>query len=65
MKDWKETELGEILELVYRKSLSKRKDGSIPVFRSNGIVGYHNEAFLNIHGIIIGRKGSAGNVAFV
>lgn len=66
MEGWKEKKLGEILELVYGKSLPKpkRKNGQVPVFGSNGIVGYHNEAFVNQPGIIVGRKGSAGNVTF-
>lgn len=63
---WRTNKLRDILEFVYGRSLSKqtRKDGTVPVYGSNGIVGYHNEAFVNQEGIIIGRKGSAGNVAY-
>lgn len=66
MEGWKTNKLGDILEFVYGKSLSKqtRMDGNVPVYGSNGIVGYHNEAFVNQEGIIVGRKGSAGNVAY-
>jgi type I restriction enzyme S subunit len=66
MEGWKLHKLGKILELVYGKSLPKTKriNGAVPVFGSNGIVGYHNEAFVNQPGIIVGRKGSAGNVAY-
>ena len=66
MEDWENNKLGDIIELVYGKSLpkSKRKVGTVPVYGSNGIVGYHNEAIVNEPGIIVGRKGSAGNVKF-
>jgi type I restriction enzyme S subunit len=66
IEGWTTNKLRDILELVYGKSLSKnnRQDGNIPVYGSNGIVGYHNEAFVNEQGIIVGRKGSAGNVTF-
>lgn len=66
MDDWENNKLGDIIELVYGKSLpkGKRKIGAVPVYGSNGIVGYHNEAIVNEPGIIVGRKGSAGNVTF-
>jgi len=63
---WSENELGEILTLNYGWSLPehKRIAGDFPVFGSNGIVGRHNEAFVSSPGVIVGRKGSAGNVHF-
>ena len=64
MEEWKRDNLGYLLELAYGKSLPKYKrvDGNIPVYGSNGIVGFHNVAIVNEPGIIVGRKGSAGNV---
>ena len=64
MERWKKDKLGNLLELVYGKSLPKNKrvDGNIPVYGSNGIVGFHNVAIVNETGIVVGRKGSAGNV---
>ena len=64
MEEWKRDNLGYILELAYGKSLPKNKRvaGNIPVYGSNGIVGFHNVAIVNEPGIIVGRKGSAGNV---
>ncbi|MBW2663565.1 MAG: restriction endonuclease subunit S [Deltaproteobacteria bacterium] len=64
MEGWKKDKLGNLLELVYGKSLPKNKrvDGKIPVHGSNGIVGFHNVAIVNEPGIIVGRKGSAGKV---
>src|SRR6266516_2029967 len=63
---WSEKQLGEILTLNYGWSLPEknRVGGDVPVFGSNGIVGRDNEAFVPSHGIIVGRKGSAGNVHF-
>ena len=63
---WKTDKLGNILELKYGRNLPKsiRSNGSVPVFGSNGIVGYHNEALVKQKGIIVGRKGSAGIVNF-
>src|SRR3989344_4673847 len=42
----------------------KRIKGSIPVYASSGIVGYHNEVKVNNPAIIIGRKGNVGSVYF-
>ncbi len=61
---WKRVKLGEILKLNYGKNLpeTKRKNGQYPVYGSNGIIGYHNEFLVKGVGIIIGRKGSVGEV---
>ena len=63
---WKECKLGEVIELLYGKGLREqdRKPGNIPVYGSNGIVGYHNEYLVKGPGIIIGRKGSVGEVKY-
>jgi len=64
LKGWESKELGEILRLNHGKSLpvKRRVEGRIPVYGSNGIVGSHNAAIVDEPGVIIGRKGSAGNV---
>lgn len=61
---WKECKLGDVLELIYGKGLkeSERIEGGFPVYGSNGIVGYHNNYLVKGPGIIIGRKGSVGEV---
>jgi len=66
MTDWREDQLGEILTLNYGWSLpeKKRAVGSVPVYGSNGIVGSHNQPLVDSPGLIVGRKGSAGNVHF-
>jgi type I restriction enzyme S subunit len=59
-------ELGDVCEFTYGESLieTKRKHGKIPVYGSNGIVGWHNKAITRGSTIIIGRKGSIGKVHF-
>lgn len=58
--------LGEICEFKYGKSLSAtvRKGGSFDVFGSNGIVGHHDEAISQGPTIIVGRKGSLGELNY-
>lgn len=62
---WEESKLGDIIELKYGKGLRKDKrdpNGIVPVYGSNGIVGYHSEALTEYSSLIIGRKGSVGEV---
>ena len=56
--------LGDIMELAYGKALksSNRRNGSVPVFGSNGRIGWHDEAHVKGPGIIVGRKGNPGLV---
>ncbi|MEH8109115.1 restriction endonuclease subunit S [Gallibacterium anatis] len=62
--EWIETTVGEFCPFSYGKSLpqSKRIEGDYPVYGSNGIVGFHKEPNIKSHGIIIGRKGSVGEI---
>ncbi|NWF64432.1 MAG: restriction endonuclease subunit S [Chloroflexi bacterium] len=56
--------LGEVCDFVYGDSLKEtdRKGGSVPVYGSNGIVGWHDKAITTGETIIVGRKGSIGEV---
>lgn len=56
--------LGNEIELAYGKGLSQgsRIPGKFPVFGSNGPVGTHEKPLIKGPGIIVGRKGSAGEV---
>lgn len=65
-EDWEVKKLGEALSLNYGKNLpvKMRKDGIIPVFGSNGVVGFHNSCIVEGKGIIVGRKGTAGKIHF-
>ena len=57
----------EVCTLEYGASLPKknRVDGPYPVMGSNGISGYHNDFLVKGPAIIVGRKGSAGEVTYV
>jgi restriction endonuclease S subunit len=62
---WVWTKLGEIISFEYGKGLKadKRENkGNIPVYGSNGIVGYHSIPLIEKPCLIIGRKGAAGYV---
>ena len=63
-QEWCFTTLGEVVELKYGKSLpaTKRDGGLFPVYGSNGVVGNHSEPLVKTEGIIIGRKGSYGEI---
>ena len=59
--------LGDCIELAYGKALkhSVRQPGSIPVYGSNGRVGWHDKALVPGPGIVVGRKGNPGVVTWV
>lgn len=63
---WHCHQLGELFELNYGDSLPKRSraNGTVPVFGSNGCVGFHSEAITHGPTIIVGRKGSVGEVVW-
>ena len=57
--------LGELISLEYGRSLPEAQrdsSGKIVVAGSNGPQGFHSQALVSAPGIIIGRKGSAGQV---
>lgn len=60
-------QLGEFVTLNYGKALkeSDRIDGQFPVLSSSGITGTHIDYMVKGPGIVVGRKGSAGNVIWV
>src|SRR3989304_7390789 len=63
---WEKKRLEEVCEFEYGTGLPERErqGGSVPVFGSNGIVGYHNKAITQGPTIVIGRKGSIGQVNY-
>jgi len=63
---WDFVELNKICSLEYGKGLPKkdRIPGIYPVMGSNGICGYHNDYLIKGPAIIVGRKGSAGEVVW-
>ena len=63
---WAVNALGELVELAYGKALraTDRKGGSIPVYGSNGQVGWHDEGLVAGPGIVVGTKGNPGVVTW-
>ena len=62
---WTVSGLGDMIELAYGKSLkakSRNAAGGVPVFGSNGQIGWHDEALVARPGIVVGRKGNPGTV---
>jgi type I restriction enzyme S subunit len=63
---WREVTVGDICKFQYGKALPNltRNGGPVCVFGSNGVVGYHDAAISDGPTIVIGRKGSLGEVNF-
>ncbi len=62
---WAVTTLGDILPLTYGKALKKEtrdESGNVPVYGSSGQVGVHSVALTKKPALIVGRKGSVGEV---
>lgn len=59
-------QLRDVVELAYGKSLPERnrKEGTVPVYGSGGIGGYHSVPLVEGPGVIVGRKGTVGSVYF-
>ena len=58
--------LGNVLELAYGKSLpaKSRSGDGYPVYGSNGEIGKHKQKLVNGPFIIVGRKGSYGEITW-
>ncbi|AKA47892.1 hypothetical protein IX51_00970 [uncultured archaeon] len=65
-KGWNVEKIAQSIDLRYGKSLrqDRRQEGYVPVFGSNGVVGYNDKHLVEGPGIIIGRKGTVGEVRF-
>src|SRR6266508_5741889 len=63
---WVEGKIGDLFELTYGKSLPEktRSGKGFPVYGSNGIVGYHNKPLTKGETIVVGRKGSVGQINY-
>lgn len=64
--DWEATSLGQILTFEYGESLpgALRKKGKTNVYGSNGIIGRHDKYLVYGPGLVIGRKGTVGAIAW-
>ena len=65
-KHWEVRRLKQICRLAYGNTLTTemRQDGTVPVFGSNGCVGFHSSANTKAPCIVVGRKGSFGKVNY-
>lgn len=63
---WRWVKLGEICQFNYGDSLTSKNriPGDVNVYGSNGIVGTHTQTLTEGPTIIIGRKGSIGEVHY-
>ncbi|SAL32660.1 type I restriction-modification system specificity determinant [Caballeronia peredens] len=63
-KGWKCLRLGDMLGLAYGKALkaTERRAGSIPVYGSGGVTGFHDEPLVPHGSVIVGRKGTVGSL---
>ena len=60
VEGWNETTWGEIVTLEYGKSLRDyaNYDGTVPVFGTNGQIGFTDKALCPLPSVIVGRKGA-------
>jgi len=67
-KNWKTKTIGDVCELLYGKGLDKSlRNGNAryPAYGANGIKTYSKKKLFDKPSIIIGRKGSAGELNYV
>ena len=65
LEGWKVEKLGDVIQLEYGKPLppSKRSEkGKYPVYGANGEIARSNEYYYDKPTMIVGRKGSAGEI---
>lgn len=63
-RGWRVTRIDAFIELAYGKALKaeNRKAGTVPVYGSGGITGWHDQALVDQTSIIVGRKGTVGSL---
>lgn len=63
---WEVRRLKRVCRLAYGDALASgaRRDGKVPVYGSNGIVGFHSVSNTRSPCIVVGRKGSFGKIKF-
>ena len=67
MSSLNQISLDQVIKVHYGKALKKAdrvEGGSYPVFGSSGQVGNHDDPLANYPTIIIGRKGSVGEITY-
>lgn len=63
-KGWNIQRISNFMVLSYGKALPEknRHNGSVPVYGSGGITGFHDQALITEKTIIVGRKGTVGSL---
>lgn len=64
MGEWKDDQLGSVLEIKYGKDHKALDDGGIPCIGSGGIMRYVNDSLYDKASILIPRKGSLNNIMY-
>ena len=65
--EWREVTVGELAPFAYGKGLTegqRNSTGRVPVYGSNGVVGFHDASLTNGPTVVIGRKGTVGAVHY-
>ena len=64
---WHDCRLGDFITLQRGHDLteSQRQAGDVPVVKSSGITGWHNEAKAKAPGVVTGRYGTLGEVFYI
>ncbi|EZO25551.1 restriction endonuclease subunit S [Pseudomonas aeruginosa] len=64
--EWSETTWGEIASLEYGKAIRdyQNASGGVPVYGTNGPIGWHHTPLCNSDGVVIGRKGAYRGVHY-
>jgi type I restriction enzyme S subunit len=64
---WLSQRLGDVVTLSRGIDLpvQNRSEGVCPVVGSNGVVGYHSSSAVQGPGVLVGRSGSVGEVAYI
>jgi type I restriction enzyme, S subunit len=67
MAEWRETSLGEVMELKrgYDLPRQNRVAGPIPLISSSGLTDYHAVSMVKGPGVVTGRYGTLGKVFYV
>lgn len=63
-KGWNMQRISKFMVLSYGKSLPEknRHNGSVPVYGSGGVTGFHDQPLIAEKTIIVGRKGTVGSL---
>ncbi|MEC5293871.1 MULTISPECIES: restriction endonuclease subunit S [unclassified Aurantimonas] len=61
---WKMARIDRLMEFSYGKALkaADREPGSVPVYGSGGITGFHSSPLVKGPSVIVGRKGTVGSL---